>query len=125
MVIDTMTRVDDENTIGVVFTGTVYKDHLKRPLYSINEFETSSLHVNEFILDMSSPEQQQQYSFYCSDAQILTKIKKIVKLPTAFKPLDCCFSEMLHTRGNFFYFCYLHLLAQCHLLKTTHTILNL
>lgn len=100
MVIDTMTRFDDDNTNGVVFTGTVYPKHLKRSLYSFDEPNTSSIYVNEFIIDMSSPEQLPQYSFFCSDSQILTKVKKIMKIPTAFEPLDCCFIEILHTRGK-------------------------
>lgn len=100
MVVDSMTRVDDNNCKGVVFKGTVYPQHLKRSLYSIAPFETSSIDAHEFLIDMSSPDQDKDYSFFCSDAHIMTKVKKIMKIPVAFEPLDCCFAEMLHTRGN-------------------------
>lgn len=83
MIIDSMTRVDN----GVVFVGTVFPTNLKRSLYSLAQHNSSSLYVNEFIMDTSSPDQLREYSFFCSDSEILTKVKKIMKIPTAFQPL--------------------------------------
>lgn len=105
MIIEKMERLCDENNTGVVFTGSVFPEHVKRSLYSFDDMNTSSIHVNQFIIDMTSEEKCEEYSFYCADKDILTKVKKLMKLPTAFEPLDCCFSEMLHTRGKFLWIC--------------------
>lgn len=94
MIVESMERLDS----GVVFSGVVFPTLLKQNIFSF--FDHGSTYVNEFLLDLSSPNQEKNYSFYVSDIHLLTKVKKLMKMPIAFEPLDCIFSEILHTAGK-------------------------
>lgn len=88
MIVEKMTCVDGA---GVVFTGCAYETEAKRSLYSV--FENSSTHVKEFIIDLSAPKDC-NYSFFVSNEDILTKIKKLMKFQVCSAPLDCIFIEI-------------------------------
>lgn len=100
LIIEKMTRVEDQQNVGVMFCGCAYKQHLKRPVYGLAN-GWSSLQVNEFILDMTEPEKEENFVFFASEDDIKTKLSKLMKIPLAEEPNDLIFVELLHSKGMF------------------------
>lgn len=96
-----MTRSNDGTNDGVTFTGVAYRN-LKDPVYTLTELGCSSIQVNEFRLDISAPQRIRDYELFCSDYDILNKLKKIMKIPIGLDESieSFVFVEMLHSTGE-------------------------
>lgn len=98
--VDRMVLYNELEHKGIIFSGTAYRN-IKAPVYSLPEYDVTSIAVNEFRLDVNSPDRIPDYSLHCSDHDIQHKLKKIMKIPIDMEDTleHFVFVEILHSTG--------------------------
>lgn len=102
IILNKMTKNEDTENPGVTFSGTAFRSHLKYPIYVLANHNSTSLDVNEFQIDITSPEKEENFSVFISEQNISKNVAKLMKLPLASEPNNLIFVELLHSKGKFF-----------------------
>lgn len=99
MFIDQMKQYSDDEKKGVIFTGTVFQQNHKRPIFVP---EDSSITSNTFLIDKTEPGRDENYTFFCTETEIDKEMKKLMVLDLCNEPNDVIVIQVLHTKGQFY-----------------------